>query len=561
MPTTGSFSPSTVELGATTLAALETITVLQGTTPWVIGDGGGSITIDGTVSISGTVTVDTELPTATILVDDDPNPTTSRIGANNLIWDGATWDRMREPTADALAVTGLAAAANQVFNGATWDRMRSGTATGSVLVNNPTAANFNVTVGNGAGAAAVNIQDGGNSITVDGAVTVSGTITTQYQYAEDSIHGTTNIGAFTLGVRNDAAAALTDANGDYSPFAVDSAGRIGISDLGGSISIDDNGGSITVDGTVTVTQGTSPWVTSLDAASLAALESITVQNGAGAAAVNIQDGGNSITVDGTVSITAGTGRDDTDNQAAVATGLNTNVVRTYIWDAAGTNWDRWTGAITDGGGSITVDGTVTVTQGTSPWVTSLDAASLAALESITVQNGGGVGAVNIQDGGNSITVDGTVGISGTVTVTTAYQYNEDSTHADTSIGAFILAVRNDAGTPLAGNGDYIPFTVDANGDLYVTTGRNGSLANGAETAVTNVAAQILAANTARKKYIVQNTGAANIRVGITGVTATTGFRLVAGGSMVIEMPNCPTNAIFAIREGATNSIAFAQEIT
>jgi hypothetical protein len=39
-------SGSTVELGATTLAALETITVNQGTSPWVIGDGGGSITVD-----------------------------------------------------------------------------------------------------------------------------------------------------------------------------------------------------------------------------------------------------------------------------------------------------------------------------------------------------------------------------------------------------------------------------------------------------------------------------------------------------------------------------------
>jgi len=43
-------------------------------------------------------------------------------------------------------------------------------------------------------------------------------------------------------------------------------------------------------------------VVALDAGTLAALENITVQNGAGAAAVNIQDGGNSITVDGTVSI-------------------------------------------------------------------------------------------------------------------------------------------------------------------------------------------------------------------------------------------------------------------
>jgi hypothetical protein len=33
-----------------------------------------------------------------------------------------------------------------IFNGSTWDRIRSGTATGSVLVNNPTAANLNATV-------------------------------------------------------------------------------------------------------------------------------------------------------------------------------------------------------------------------------------------------------------------------------------------------------------------------------------------------------------------------------------------------------------------------------
>lgn len=50
-------SGSSVELGATTLAALETITVLQGTSPWVIGDGGGSITVDGSVGITGTVAV------------------------------------------------------------------------------------------------------------------------------------------------------------------------------------------------------------------------------------------------------------------------------------------------------------------------------------------------------------------------------------------------------------------------------------------------------------------------------------------------------------------------
>lgn len=76
----------------------------------------------------------------------------------------------------------------------------------------------------------------------------------------------------------------------------------------GSVNITDNGGSLTVDATnldirdlvfatdkVDVTGST----VALDAPTLAALESITVQNGAGGAAVNIQDGGNSITVDST----------------------------------------------------------------------------------------------------------------------------------------------------------------------------------------------------------------------------------------------------------------------
>lgn len=133
----------------------------------------------------------------------------------------------------------------------------SGTLTvaGTVALDTPTlTALENITVQNGPGAAAVNIQDGGNAITVDdggGSITVDGTITTVPS-------GTQNV-SITSSI---------------------------------ALPVTDNGGSITVDGTV-----------ALDSASLTALENITVQNGAGAAAVNIQDGGNSITVDGSVAAT------------------------------------------------------------------------------------------------------------------------------------------------------------------------------------------------------------------------------------------------------------------
>lgn len=89
----------------------------------------------------------------------------------------------------------------------------------------------------------------------------------------------------------------------------------------------------------------------------------------------------------------------------------------------------------------------------------------------------------------------------------------------------------------------------------------GTLANGVETAVAAAAVEILAANASRKSALIQNTGAANIRVGVTGVAITTGIRLTPGGMIIFDMPYCPTQAIFAIREGAISSTAFAQEIT
>lgn len=91
--------------------------------------------------------------------------------------------------------------------------------------------------------------------------------------------------------------------------------------------------------------------------------------------------------------------------------------------------------------------------------------------------------------------------------------------------------------------------------------RCGTLANGVEIAVAGVAIQLIAANPDRKKLILQNTGAASVRIGTTGITATTGFRLAAGAILIFDMSDCPSNAIVAIREGAVSSIVLAQEIT
>lgn len=87
-----------------------------------------------------------------------------------------------------------------------------------------------------------------------------------------------------------------------------------------------------------------------------------------------------------------------------------------------------------------------------------------------------------------------------------------------------------------------------------------TLAVGAQFAVTNaIAVQVLPANPARRGFVVQNTGNANVRVGHAGVTATTGIRLLPDGNVTSGPPSVPQNAIFAIAEAAASTV-FAVEV-
>lgn len=237
----------------------------------------------------------------------------------------------------------------------------------------------------------------------------------------------------------------TENNGDVAARIVDRTITSQALAVGadGSINITDNGGSITVDGTV-----------ELGATTLAALESITVQNGAGAAAVNIQDGGNSITVDGTV---------------------------------------------------------------------ELGATSLAALESITVQNPAGASAVNIQDGGNSITVDGTVtvsnlpttvdtnyGVVGANTIRAASQIGNATGAANFGAGATgaqtLRVEANQGASGIAANGWFTRVTdgtdtlqVNTDGSLNVNVSGNPA---GTEINNYNVALALAAAASSNHDYTV-----------------------------------------------------------
>jgi hypothetical protein len=122
----------------------------------------------------------------------------------------------------------------------------------------------------------------------------------------------TNLDIRELDAAQDSVEAIQDTHDDLNANAniqvadvdVSDANPVPMSDAGGSITVDAENLDIRDLAFVTDSVDVSGSEVALDAATLAALEEVTVQNGAGAAAVNIQDGGNSITIDdGGTSIT------------------------------------------------------------------------------------------------------------------------------------------------------------------------------------------------------------------------------------------------------------------
>ena len=153
----------------------------------------------------------------------------------------------------------------------------------------------------------ITVADGGGSLTIDGTVGVSGTVTVDGSGVTQPVSGTVTVQDGGSSITVDGTVAATQ-SGSWTVTA--NAGT-------GPFPVSDNGGSLTVDGTV----GVSGTVT-VDGSGVTQPVSGTV---------TIQDGGNVITVDGTV--------------AATQSGSWT------VTANAGTG----TFAVGDGGGSLTVD--------------------------------------------------------------------------------------------------------------------------------------------------------------------------------------------------------------
>jgi membrane protein implicated in regulation of membrane protease activity len=353
--------------------------VTLGDLPIPVSDNGGSLTIDGTVSVSGTVTVDTELPAAAALADTTVNPTVPATGAFNMGYNGTTWDRLRSDTANGLDV----------------DVTR---VSGNVTVVQATAANLNATIGNAAGASAVNIQDGGNSITVDGSITAN------------------------------------------------QGGTWNINNISGTVSLPTGAATEVTLAKLTQTQGSTTAGQSGPLTQAAVSTSSPIYTNGQTSPLSLDTAG-FLRVTGTVS---GTSSDASDGQSTSSSNVPT---RTRMYQYNGASWDRVRGDITNG-----IDVDVTRVSG-----------------NVTVVQPTGTNLHTVIDSGTITTVTTVSTLSNTTQLTpgtsaTNLGKAEDAAHTTGDVGVMSLAVRNDAGTALAGTTlDYIPLTTDSNGKLWTSS--------------------------------------------------------------------------------------------
>ena len=261
------------------------------------------------------------------------------------------------------------------------------TAIGSPFQAGGSIGNTAFGVNNGAGASAVNIQDGGNSITVDGTVGVSGSVavTGTFWQATQPVSATSlplPTGAATSATQTDRTQKTQVTNGTndvtVKAFNVQVAGTdngLATNSVLHGLTTGGGGGYVDVKvspaGALTV-EATQSGTWTLGANSGVDIGDVTINNAAGASAVNIQDGGNSITVDGTVGVSGSVAVTGTFWQAtqpvSIASMPSTPVTGTF-WQATQPVSGTVTANATLAAETTKVIGTVNVSAGQTIGVT------------------------------------------------------------------------------------------------------------------------------------------------------------------------------------------------
>lgn len=426
-----------------------------------VDDGGGSLTVDGTVGVSGSVTVDSELTTADL-----------DTGAGT----------------DTRAVVGVALAESggAVLVGS-GNPMPVDDAGGSLTVDN---AALSVT-GGGAEASALRVtlaNDSTGVISVDdggGALTVDGTVTADQGAAQTAANGwpiRASDGTNLINVGDNANSAVrvnvvagSTAGTEFNEDTAHTTGDAGTMILGVR---NDAGGSLSgTDGDYTpiqfdssgrlrvVTQGGAGGTSSVDDAAF------TVATDSGTPSMGLFDDVTPDSVD--------------EGDVGVLRMSANRVLYNTIRDAAGN----------ERGANVTASNELQVIASAQPGVdigdVTINNASIAVTNAALSVTGGGAeasalrvtlandstGVLSVDDNGGSLTVDGTVAVSAVTPGTGATDLGKavDSASGSTDTGVAALAIRDDslsALTPV--EGDYVPLRVSSTGALHVTGGGGGT---------------------------------------------------------------------------------------
>lgn len=364
----------------------------------------------------------------------------------------------------------------------------------------------------------------------------SGRLIISGRYLEDAAHTSGDAGIFVMGVRNDAGTSLVDADGDYSAFSLDENGSLRVtgaiegSETEASIrNCTEPGGASQdfVDGDVTVgtdniaetghgfetgqrvqltTTGTLPaglatatdyYIIRVDAdnyklaASLADAEAgtavdITAAAGGGTHTTTVQES----TRQALDVAICGLHRED-DPHTSGDKGFAIWGVRQDTQANFGDDGDYVPFSITSDGklrvdadvsvanGSDKVEDTAHTTGDTGTYVLAVRQDTLSS----SVDADGDYGSFKLNNVGELyVTDEGSEALLNTINtniadievILNALSHAEDSVHTSGDEGIMSLAVRNDAGTALAADGDYIPLSTDSTGALRVTTAGGGA---------------------------------------------------------------------------------------
>jgi len=123
---------------------------------------------------------------------------------------------------------------------------------------------------------------------------------------------------------------------------------------------------------------------------------------------------------------------------------------------------------------------------------------------------------------------------------TALSHAESSTHSSGQKGVMSLAVRNDAETALAADGEYIPLMTNSSGKLLIAGDLNITSPNTAikSTAVTVGVTEVklpAVPIAGREEITIQNKGPNPIYLGPTGVTTSTGIEVGKRSNMTLTL--------------------------